>query len=107
LIQFLKEAIQEIKFGFLKFLVGRHIWAMEGHWIGWDGKSRAKNWGSLDFRDFESFNQAFLAKQGWCMLTAPDSLCARVLKVEVLQIWGVFVCGASYTWLSIIHGRAP
>jgi hypothetical protein len=55
------------------------------HWIGWDRMCRSKASGGLGFRDFECFNQAFLAKQGWRLLTEPDSLCAKVLKNQIFQ----------------------
>jgi hypothetical protein len=79
------------------------------HWIGWDRMCKGKQRGGLGFRDYKCFNQAFLAKQGWRMVTEPDSLCARVLKARYDKE-GDFLSAAcpkraSYTLRSIIHGR--
>jgi hypothetical protein len=34
----------------------------------------------MGFKDIKLFNLAMLGKQGWRLLTNPDSLCAIVLK---------------------------
>jgi hypothetical protein len=39
-----------------------------------------KSHGGIGFRDVKNFNMAMLGKQGWRLMTKPDSLCARVLK---------------------------
>jgi hypothetical protein len=79
------------------------------HWIGWDRMCKNKARGGLGFRDYECFNQAFLAKQGWRMITQPDSLCARVLKARYFKEGDFLTAScpkrASYTWRGIIHGR--
>jgi hypothetical protein len=46
------------------------------HWVSWSKMCRSKEKGGLGFRNFECFNQAFLAKRGWRLITSPDSLCA-------------------------------
>jgi hypothetical protein len=79
------------------------------HWVAWDRMCRSKSTGGLGFRDFECFNQAFLAKQSWRLLTNPSSLYAHVLKERYFREGDVFSAGcpkrASFTWRSIIHGR--
>ena len=50
------------------------------HWLNWDKLCVAKLDGRLGFKDFEAFNLALLAKQGWRMIHNDSSLCARVFK---------------------------
>jgi len=50
------------------------------HWRNWPDLTLPKSHGGLGFRDIKNFNLAMLGKQGWRLMTNPDSLCARVLK---------------------------
>jgi hypothetical protein len=50
------------------------------HWMSWERLNQPKCKGGMGFRDLRSFNLAILGKQGWRLITRPDSLCARVLK---------------------------
>jgi hypothetical protein len=79
------------------------------HWIGWPRMCRSKMRGGLGFRDYECFNQAFLAKQGWRIITIPDSLCTTVLKARYFKDADFLTARcpkrASYTWKGIVHGR--
>lgn len=68
-----------------------------------------KKLGGLGFRDFTLFNQAMPGRQGWRLLTEPESLCARVLKGRYFPNCDFsdapkpkFSC---YTWRSILFGR--
>lgn len=79
------------------------------HWRSWDWLSSPKFLGGLGFRDLQLFNQAMLGKQGWRLLTNPDSFCARVLKgryFPTTDFWHA-PCprSSSYTWRSILHGK--
>lgn len=56
------------------------------HWLRWEKLTWPKCQGGIGFRDFSLFNQAMLGKQGWRLLTRPDSLCAKVLK-EIFSVW--------------------
>jgi ribonuclease HI len=53
---------------------------------------------------------AMLARQGWRMLTNPESLCARVLKARYFPNTSVLeatpAAGISYSWRSILKGIA-
>ena len=68
-------------------MIGRYRWSQQDkvnkiNWIGWQKLTRSKNLGGLGFRDLHAFNLAMLARQGWCLLTQPDSLCAKVMQAK-------------------------
>lgn len=60
----------------------------------------------LSFRDLESFNKAFLAKQLWRILTQPISLVATILQEKychVEKIMSIKVTGCqSLLWKSLM-----
>ncbi|KAF7822570.1 reverse transcriptase [Senna tora] len=79
------------------------------HWLAWDKLTKAKKEGGMGFRDFECFNLAMLAKQGWRLLTNPEEMWAKIIK-------GVYFpnCDflnarkgprASWAWSSLLEGR--
>ncbi|GAV83785.1 hypothetical protein CFOL_v3_27230, partial [Cephalotus follicularis] len=55
------------------------------HWISWRKLCESKFWGGLGFQDFQAFNLAMLAKQGWRLINEKDSLCCRVLKAQYFR----------------------
>jgi hypothetical protein len=57
-------------------------------WMGWSRMGLAKEKGGLGYRDLECFNQAMLAKQGWCLIKHPSSLMAQMLKPKYFPIDG-------------------
>ena len=63
----------------------------------------------MGFRDLHLFNLAMLGKQGWRLLSRPESLCARTLCGKYFHN-GSFMrarkkTGSSDTWRAILKGR--
>ncbi|GLT27734.1 hypothetical protein SLA2020_027110 [Shorea laevis] len=52
------------------------------HWMEWRKLAASKRLGGLGFRTLHEFNLAMLGKQGWRLLTNPDSLAAQILKAK-------------------------
>ncbi|KAL0386167.1 UNVERIFIED_CONTAM: putative mitochondrial protein [Sesamum radiatum] len=52
------------------------------HWVAWRKLCWPREAGGLGFRELKEFNLALLAKQGWRILTRPESLLSRVLKAR-------------------------
>ncbi|KAM1181825.1 hypothetical protein ACFX13_000392 [Malus domestica] len=73
-------------------------------WWGSHGENRKIHWVSK-----EEFNDAFLAKQCWRLLTEPNSLWARVIKARYFphcSFWEAKKgARASWAWSSLLSGR--
>jgi hypothetical protein len=79
------------------------------HWISWEILTSPKEKGGMGFRELELFNLAMLGKQGWKLMTSPDSLCARVLKGRYYPnsdfLQATVPNRSSATWRAIVVGR--
>jgi hypothetical protein len=79
------------------------------HWVAWDSLASPKCKGGMGFRDLEMFNLALLGKQGWRLITHPDSLCSRVLKTKYFRDTDFRHASvpsrASATWRAIVARR--
>ena len=71
----------------------------------------AKLYGVLGFRDFEAFNLALLAKQGWQMIHNDHSLCAHVFKGKYFHnsffIEAKLGYNPLFVWRSLLEGSRP
>jgi hypothetical protein len=79
------------------------------HWLAWDKISIPKGDDGMGFRDMAAFNVALLGKQGWRLMSSPDSLLAQVLRGRYYHS-GDFMNAtaprtASRTWRAILAGR--
>ena len=63
----------------------------------------------MRFKEIEKFNEALLAKQVWCMINNPNSLCHRVFKARFFSMYSILEAQdsitGSYAWKSIINAR--
>ncbi|MCI38148.1 RNA-directed DNA polymerase (Reverse transcriptase), partial [Trifolium medium] len=51
-------------------------------WLSWERLACDKSVGGLGFRDFKAFNMAMVAKQGWKIMTKPETLVAKIFKAR-------------------------
>ncbi|XP_019179229.1 PREDICTED: uncharacterized protein LOC109174447 [Ipomoea nil] len=79
------------------------------HWLAWDRMCTPKKFGGLGFKWLHEFNLALLAKQGWRLLTNPNTLMARVLKARYYPtstFYDAAIGGnPSYVWRSIMASQ--
>lgn len=75
----------EIEKAIARFLWGSSNTHKSIHWARWERLCHGKIRGGIGFRDFSSFNQALIAKQGWRILQKPDSLMAKILKAKYFK----------------------
>ncbi|XP_019177733.1 PREDICTED: uncharacterized protein LOC109172938 [Ipomoea nil] len=71
----------------LERLMNRYWWGKSNvvdgiHWMAWDRMCVPKKHGGMGFKRLHEFNLALLGKQGWRMLTCPESLVARIFKAR-------------------------
>jgi hypothetical protein len=95
-------------------VVARFFWGGDErkrkmHWVKWPDLAIPKSCGGMGFKDFSLFNKAMLAKQGWRLISNPESLRARVLKGKYYND-GQFLTArnkrnSSHTWRAILYGR--
>lgn len=48
--------------------------------MSWAKLEHSKSIGGMGFKEFECFNKALLAKQGWCLVQRLDTLVALIFK---------------------------
>uniref|UniRef100_A0A803P9U4 Reverse transcriptase domain-containing protein n=1 Tax=Cannabis sativa TaxID=3483 RepID=A0A803P9U4_CANSA len=104
-----KPAVSEIQALIARFWWGSSTTKHQIHWGNWEKLCKDKWSGGMGFRDLEDFNQALLAKQGWKLVTNPDSLVAQVLKALYYPNNDFLGAGlgtwCSNVWRGILWGR--
>ncbi|GMJ05563.1 hypothetical protein HRI_004225500 [Hibiscus trionum] len=99
----------------LEGVLGRFWWRNSSskrgiHWCTWNSLCVSKDDGGMGFRDLSNFNVALLAKQGWRLITNPESLLARTLRARYFPrddfLSARLGSNPSYTWRSIWASRA-
>ncbi|KAH9708700.1 reverse transcriptase domain-containing protein [Citrus sinensis] len=98
---------QELKRMMNSFWWGNHRSDSRGiNWMRWERLCKPKAHGGIGFKQLHHFNVAMLGKQGWRLLSQPDSLVARILKSRYhpLTSFGKATVGSnpSYAWRSIM-----
>ena len=79
------------------------------HWLSWENLSMHKVHGGMGFKDLSVFNLSMLGKQGWKLLTEPQSLVSRIFKARYFP-YGSYLTATlghnpSYVWRSILCAR--
>ncbi|XP_024196657.1 uncharacterized protein LOC112199901 [Rosa chinensis] len=79
------------------------------HWRSWDRMCLPNEQGGMGFKHLHSHNLAMLSKQGWRILSNPNSVVAQVFKA-VYYPNGSFLTADrsithSYSWRSIMEAR--
>ena len=94
-------------------MICRFWWAQQDnehkmHWVSKEKLCTRKEKGGLGFRDLHLFNIAMLARQGWRLISNPESLCAQVLRARYFPNGDLLSVqekpGISYSWRSIVRG---
>ncbi|XP_061993843.1 uncharacterized protein LOC133711764 [Rosa rugosa] len=79
------------------------------HWRSWERLCVTKQEGGMGFKNIYAYNLAMLAKQGWRLVTQPDSLIAQVYKARYFPngtFWEAELGDSpSFSWRSILNGR--
>ncbi|KAG6635874.1 hypothetical protein CIPAW_11G073400 [Carya illinoinensis] len=80
-----KQLLKELNKLVRSFWWGQKAQEHKINWVPWSQMSKSKTLGGLGLRDFKNFNCALLAKQGWRVITTPNSLAAKVLKKKYFK----------------------
>lgn len=92
-----------------RFWWGGDVEHRKMHWWKWSEIALPKCQRGMGFRDLRQFNVAMIGKQGWRLLTNPNSLCAQVLKGKYFHDSDFLSDrkkrNCSHTWGAILKGR--
>jgi ribonuclease HI len=74
-------------------------------WMSWERLACAKDEGGLGFRDFKAFNMSMVAKQGWKIMSRPETLVAKIFKARYFPNSSLLEASLgnnpSYVWRSL------
>ncbi|CAN1249482.1 Putative ribonuclease H protein At1g65750 [Linum perenne] len=91
------------------FWWGQHDERRKLKWVSWSRLCTPKCEGGLGFRDLHHFNLALLARQGWKIISEPDSLLAQFYKGKYFHDSSFFQAGLgshpSWGWSSIFASK--
>ncbi|XP_042954651.1 uncharacterized mitochondrial protein AtMg00310-like [Carya illinoinensis] len=104
-----KQLVKKLNKLVRSFWWGQKAQEQKVQWVPWSQMSKSKTLGGLGLRDFENFNCALLAKQGWRVITTPNSLGAKVLKEKYFKhssfLFAKTGHNSSFLWQSITSAR--
>lgn len=79
------------------------------HWVAWDKMCLPKSLGGMGFKDRESFNQVFQAKQRWKLINQSESFMDRFIKSRYYPhskfMEAVMGARPSFAWRIFFFGR--
>lgn len=77
--------------------------------MSWERLAENKAVGGMGFRNFRDFNLAMLGKQGWRIITKPESLVSRIYKARYFAESNFLEAGIgnnpSFVWRSIWEAK--
>ena len=80
------------------------------HWMSWERLCKHKSMGGMGFRNPRDFNLAMLGKQGWRLLSQPNSLVARMFKARYFPnatfLTALLGNNPSFVWRSIWEAQS-
>ena len=97
----------------MEAMMRKFWWGQRGQesriaWVSWRRMCKSKLVGGIGFRNLQAFNLAMLAKQGWRLISNPNSLVAQIYRVRYYPHKDVFHSklgsSPSFTWRSIYNG---
>ncbi|XP_030923509.1 uncharacterized protein LOC115950456 [Quercus lobata] len=97
----------------MEAMMRKFWWGQRGQesriaWVSWRRMCKSKLVGGMGFRNLQAFNLAMLAKQGWRLISNPNSLVAKIYRARYYPHGDVFHSklgsSPSFTWRSIYNG---
>ena len=85
-----KSLCDEIEAMMRKFWWGQRGQESKIAWVSWKKMCKSKMNGGMGFKNLQAFNLAMLAKQGWRLISNPNSLVAQIYKARYYPHGDVF-----------------